>query len=60
MSCSKKHLILVIAFGRECSQKIIFYTKNKVIYSPDRIFALPSSKKSKVIIKTKNKIKNTN
>ena len=58
MSCSKKTSYFGnFAFGREYSQKIIFYTKNKVIYSPDRIFALPSSKKSKVIIKTKNKIK---
>ena len=57
MSCSKKTSYFGnFAFGREYIKKLFFIQK-KVIYSPDRIFALPSSKKSKVIIKTKNEIK---
>ena len=45
------------AFQREYDQTIIFYTKDKIIYSPKRIFALPSNKNTEIILKTKNKIK---
>jgi NDP-hexose-3-ketoreductase len=45
------------AFQRNYDQQIIFYTKDKTIYSPKRIFAQPSHINSLVIIKTKNKIK---
>ena len=45
------------AFEREYSQQIIFYTKDKIIYSPQRIFALPYNKNLEIIVKTKNKFK---
>ena len=45
------------AFQREYNQQIIFYTKNEIIYSPQRIFALPYNKNLEIILKTKNKIK---
>tara|TARA_B100001093_G_C26708070_1_gene962173 strand:+ start:183 stop:1112 length:930 start_codon:yes stop_codon:yes gene_type:complete len=45
------------AFQREYDQEIIFYTKDKIIYSPKRIFALPPNKNTMIILKTKNKIK---
>lgn len=45
------------AFQRNYDQQIIFYTKDKTIYSPKRIFALPPKKNTFVIIKTKNKTK---
>ncbi len=44
------------AFDREYSQQIIFYTKNKIVFSPQRIFALPYSD-LEIIVKTKNKYK---
>ncbi len=44
------------AFDREYSQQIIFYTKSKIIFSPQRIFALPY-KNLEIIVKTKNKLK---
>ena len=45
------------AIKGEYTQQIIFYTKDKIIYSPQRIFALPSNKDLEIILKTKNKIK---
>ena len=54
MSAQKKHLILVISLWKGTS-KNYFYTKNKLIYSPINFTYLP---KNKVIIKTKNEIKN--
>ena len=45
------------AFEREYSQQIIFYTKDKIIYSPQRIFALPYNNNLEIIVKTKNKFK---
>ena len=48
------------AFQREYSQQIIFYTKNKIIFSPQRIFALPPNKNLELIIKTKNTLKKIN
>lgn len=45
------------AFQREYSQQIIFYTKDKTIYSPQRIFAPPNDKNLKIVLKTKNKTK---
>ena len=45
------------ASEREYSQQIIFYTKDKIIYSPQRIFALPYNKNLEIKVKTKNKFK---
>tara|TARA_B100001769_G_C22109098_1_gene599603 strand:- start:237 stop:1163 length:927 start_codon:yes stop_codon:yes gene_type:complete len=45
------------AFEREYSQQIIFYTKDKIIYSPQRVFALPYNNNLEIIVKTKNKFK---
>jgi len=45
------------AFCREYDQQIIFYTKDKIIYSPKRIFAQPPGKNTFITVKTKNKIK---
>jgi len=45
------------AFQREYNQQIIFYTKNRIIYSPQRIFALPNDKNLEITLKTKNMIK---
>lgn len=45
------------ALQKEYTQQIIFYTKDKIIYSPQRIFALPFNKDLELIVKTKNKIK---
>jgi predicted dehydrogenase len=45
------------AFQREYDQEIIFYTKDKIISSPKRIFALPPGKNTKIILKTRNKVK---
>ena len=45
------------AFQREYNQEIIFHLKDKIIYSPKRIFALPPNKNNVIIVKTKNKIK---
>ena len=42
---------------KEYTPQIIFYTKDKIIYSPQSIFALPSNKDLELIVKTKNKIK---
>ena len=45
------------AFEREYSQQIIFYTKDKIIYSPQRVFALPYNNNLEIIVKTNNKFK---
>ena len=45
------------SFEREYSQQITFYTKNKIIYSPQRIFALPHDENLEITVKTKNKFK---
>lgn len=45
------------AMQREYNQQIIFYTKDRIIYSPQRIFALPYNKNLEITLKTKNTIK---
>ena len=45
------------AMQREYNQQIIFYTKDRIIYSPQRIFALPYNKNLEITLKTKNMIK---
>ena len=45
------------SLDREYLSQIIFYTKNKVIYLPHQAFALPATKKIKVIIKMNNSYK---
>ncbi len=45
------------AFQREYTQQIIFYTKNKIIFSPQRVFALPPNKDLNILVKTNNNIK---
>ena len=45
------------AFQREYTQQIIFYTKNKIIFSPQRVFALPPNKDLIIIVKSNNTIK---
>jgi|TARA_B110000444_G_scaffold209194_1_gene203921 predicted dehydrogenase len=45
------------SFKREYNQQIIFYTKDKIIYSPQRIFAPPYDKNLQITVKSKNKIK---
>ena len=45
------------ALQKQYTQQIIFYTRDKIIYSPQRIFALPYNKDLEIILKTKNKIK---
>ena len=45
------------AFQKEYTQQIIFYTKNKIVYSPQRVFALPLNKNLEITLKTKNKTK---
>lgn len=43
------------SFQREYTQQIIFYTNDKIIFSPQRIFALPPNKDLEIIVKRKNK-----
>ena len=45
------------SFQREYNQQIIFYTKDKIIYSPQRMFAPPFDRILEIIVKSKNKIK---
>ncbi len=45
------------AFDREYEQQIIFFTKDKIIYSPKRIFAQPPNKNSLIKVKYQNKYK---
>ncbi len=45
------------AFDREYEQQIIFFTKDKIIYSPKRIFAYPPNRNSLIIVKNRNKSK---
>jgi len=45
------------SFQREYNQQIIFYTKDKIIYSPQRMFAPPYDKNLEITVKSKNKIK---
>jgi len=45
------------SFQREYNQQVIFYTKNKIIYSPQRMFAPPYDKNLEITVKSKNKIK---
>ena len=45
------------AFDREYEQQIIFFTKDKIIYSPKRIFAQPPNKNSLITVKHQNKYK---
>jgi len=45
------------SFDREYTQQIVFYTKDRIVYSPQRIFALPPNKNLEILIKNKNKIK---
>jgi len=45
------------SFQREYNQQIIFYTKDKIVYSPQRMFAPPYDKDLEIIVKSKNEIK---
>ena len=44
-------------FDKEYVSRITFFTKNKIILSPQRTFALPSNKKVTILLKENNKIK---
>ena len=44
-------------FQREYIHQIVFFTKDKIIYTPPRIFAIPPDKNFFILIKTKNSYK---
>ena len=44
-------------FDREYISQINFFTKNKIISSPNRIFALPPNKNVSILLKKNNKVK---
>ena len=50
--CIDTHL-----FFEKWVDEIIFYTKDKIIYSPQRMFAPPFDKNLEITVKSKNKIK---
>ena len=56
---SSKNLTYFGNFGleREYTSQIIFFTKKKIIISPERIFALPPNQNIDLTIKENNKIK---